>query len=359
MNRARILSTHLPSLPNTLSKASTQASKALSGQSRLLNTHSTLHATNTQPVNSRLLLAHSSPSSLLTPSQARHLGTQTDAQINTHEVTQASTRSAQLDQLLNNLWHDYVKFNPQVLQIHQLFVDQGDTVINDHIAFRTFDKSTMNIDQMKKAFVNLGYQPKDEYHFEAKKLRAEHFEHDEPGRPRIFISELITGQCSPELNRIVETLSNQIDADTVEQAHFVHSGRHWETPSKATYLKLLEESEYAAWVYAFGFRPNHFTVDVNKLNAFESLQEVNAFLKEKGFTLNASGGEIKGNPSELLEQSSTRAGDINVAFQEGNESIPSCYYEFARRYEDSSGELYSGFIAKSADKIFESTDRSY
>jgi len=36
--------------------------------------------------------------------------------------------------------------------------------------------------------------------------------------------------------------------------------------------------------------------------------------------------------------------------------IPSCYYEFARRYEDKNGELYGGFIAKSADKIFESTD---
>ncbi|MEJ2595547.1 MAG: DUF1338 domain-containing protein, partial [bacterium] len=37
-------------------------------------------------------------------------------------------------------------------------------------------------------------------------------------------------------------------------------------------------------------------------------------------------------------------------------SIPSCYYEFARRYPDASGKLYGGFIAKSADKIFEITD---
>ena len=83
---------------------------------------------------------------------------------------------------------------------------------------------------------------------------------------------------------------------------------------------------------------------------------MNEFLKEKGFLLNTVEGEIKGTPEELLEQSSTKAGIIEVDFLEGKYSIPSCYYEFARRYPDKNGRLYSGFIAKSADKIFESTD---
>jgi hypothetical protein len=48
---------------------------------------------------------------------------------------------------------------------------------------------------------------------------------------------------------------------------------------------------------------------------------------------------------------------IEVDFTEGKKEIPGCYYEFARRYPDQSGKLYSGFIAKSADKIFESTDK--
>ena len=50
------------------------------------------------------------------------------------------------------------------------------------------------------------------------------------------------------------------------------------------------------------------------------------------------------------------AGILPVKFKEGTFEIPSCYYEFARRYPDHDGNLYSGFIAKSADKIFESTD---
>ena len=36
--------------------------------------------------------------------------------------------------------------------------------------------------------------------------------------------------------------------------------------------------------------------------------------------------------------------------------VPSCYYEFARRYPLPSGELFQGFVPASADKIFESTD---
>lgn len=38
--------------------------------------------------------------------------------------------------------------------------------------------------------------------------------------------------------------------------------------------------------------------------------------------------------------------------------IPSCYYEFARRYPDPrTGRVYDGFVAASADKIFESTNK--
>jgi len=42
---------------------------------------------------------------------------------------------------------------------------------------------------------------------------------------------------------------------------------------------------------------------------------------------------------------------------EGEFDITGCYYEFAKRYKTSDGKLFRGFIAKSADKIFESTNR--
>ena len=138
-------------------------------------------------------------------------------------------------------------------------------------------------------------------------------------------------------------------------ALWLFSDGPWEVSFKI-YEELLEESEYAAWVAAFGIRPNHFTVNLNALKRINGISAFNQFLKDKGFILNSSGGEIKGSPEVLLEQSSTMAGSVSVAFTEGNVDIPGAYFEFARRYPDKNGELFQGFIAKSADKIFESTD---
>jgi hypothetical protein len=59
----------------------------------------------------------------------------------------------------------------------------------------------------------------------------------------------------------------------------------------------------------------------------------------------------------FLEQSSTLANNIEVKFDDGVLTIPACYYEFARRYPLKTGELYQGFVAASADKIFESTSK--
>ena len=70
-----------------------------------------------------------------------------------------------------------------------------------------------------------------------------------------------------------------------------------------------------------------------------------------GFTLNTSGNAIKGTPADRLEQSSTRADALEVDLDGERVRIPSCYYEFAKRYDG-----FEGFVPASADKIFESTD---
>ena len=106
----------------------------------------------------------------------------------------------------------------------------------------------------------------------------------------------------------------------------------------------------------WGYRANHFTVSVNQLSRFDSLEAVNQALKAQGFAINSAGGEIKGSPQALLEQSSTMADRADVRFSDRTATIPSCFYEFARRYPDADGTLYSGFVAASADRIFESTN---
>lgn len=261
----------------------------------------------------------------------------------------------QAQTIFDQLWKDYTTQNPSVQAVYDLFVSKGETVVNDHIAFRTFDHPHINIDVLARVFIEAGYQYKGDYHFETKHLYAKHFEME--GQPRVFISQLITADFSPFLQETVRQLVQAIPAETLASNQLIHSGNCWGKPSFEVYEKLRAESEYAAWLYVNGFCANHFTVSVNHLNTLKSLEEVNELLKQNGFRLNDSGGEIKGTPAELLEQSSIRSEMIQVAFTEGTEEIPGCYYEFARRYPDADGKLYSGFIAKSADKIFESTDK--
>lgn len=257
--------------------------------------------------------------------------------------------------IFDRLWADYTTQNPSVKKVYDLFIEKGESVENDHIAFRTFDDSRVNIDVLARVFVEAGYVYQGDYHFESKHLYAKHFEMT--GQPRVFISQLKSADFSPFLQETVKKLVDQIPEKLLKSDELIYSGTSWEKPAFEIYEKLREESEYAAWLYVNGFCANHFTVSVNALKHFESLESVNQLIKDNGFRINDSGGEIKGDPSELLEQSSIRAEMIEVDFVEGKKEIPGCYYEFARRYADKSGKLYSGFIAKSADKIFESTDK--
>lgn len=148
---------------------------------------------------------------------------------------------------------------------------------------------------------------------------------------------------------------SQVPQEAVLKDDFCYCKRPWNINYK-DYQALLNESEYAAWLAAFGFIPKHFTVSINHLDSLSEIAEVNKFLKQNGFILNSSGGEIKGSPEDLLEQSSTVARPVKVEFADGVHSVPGCYYEFAKRYNDENGVLFQGFVAKSADKIFESTD---
>ncbi len=260
------------------------------------------------------------------------------------------------DDLLYKLWDDYATLNPQARAIHNLLQARGERIVNDHIALRTYDDPRVSIDRLARAFEKVGYTRQEEYDFEQKKLFARHFEHDDPNQPKVFISELQLAKCSDALRAKVAALLDQLPGDQMQRDDAPVAGRSWDL-SFADYEALAAESEYAGWVAAFGFRANHFTVFVNALTTFESLQALNTCLKQNGYALNDSGGEVKGSPDVFLEQSSTLADQVEVKFSDGTHVIPACYYEFARRYPLPSGELFQGFVAKSADKIFESTDR--
>lgn len=258
-------------------------------------------------------------------------------------------------ELLDTLWRDYVASTPQAARIHALLTERGEQLRNDHVALRTYGAAGIGIDALARPFEALGWQPRDRYTFPDKHLRARYWQHADPRLPKVFLSELAVEELSPAAQAAIAALVAQLPAGFAARPDLAWAGRPWPI-AHAVYQALLAESEYAAWVAAFGFRVNHFTVDVGSLQTFPDLAALNAFLVEHGFTLNTAGGAIKGTPRDHLEQSSTRADSIAVTFDDATVKIPSCYYEFARRYALPSGELFHGFVPTSADKIFESTD---
>ena len=258
-----------------------------------------------------------------------------------------------IPELLSALWSDYVATTPQAERIHRLLSERGESVRNDHVALRTYNLPGIGIAELAAPFEALGWQLQpDRYRFPDKKLVARYWRHPDPALPKVFISELSVEELSAGSNQIVQRLASQLPAGF---APLPLSGRPWSV-RRAEYESLLIESEYAAWVAAFGFRVNHFTVAVNGLTTFPDLESLNAFLVDHGFALNHAGGAIKGTPAQLLEQTSTLADSIVVDLAGESVRIPSCYYEFARRYARPDGELFHGFVPASADKIFESTD---
>lgn len=265
-------------------------------------------------------------------------------------------QNQELKSLLQKMWVDYCDLNPAAKKIYDLFTAEGETVLNDHIALRTFNHPRLGIESLAKVFKKYGYVEKGDYVFVEKKLYAKHYEHADENLPKIFISELELEKVSPFIRDTMNSLIEKIPTSAIESDSFSMAGRPWEM-SHALYTKLASESEYASWVVAYGFRPNHFTVNVNQLKKFNDLKTLNRFVESHGFTLNKSGGEIKGTPEVFLEQSSTMAKEVPVKFTDGTYNIPGCYYEFAKRYALPNGKLYQGFVATSADKIFESTNR--
>lgn len=260
-------------------------------------------------------------------------------------------------ELFDHLWEDYVKITPSAFKVHQILKSEQDDILNDHIALRSFNHPNVNLEKLAQHFINLGYKECGEYHFEAKKLYAKHYEHSDPKAPKVFISHLLVEKLSKFAQETINGITNNLDENVANKPDFLYSGTHWEIKSE-TYLKLLEESEYAAWMYAWGYHANHFTVSINHLNNYESIESVNNKLKQEGFVLNSSGGEIKGSPEVYLEQSSTMADKYKLSFTDKDLEIPSCFYEFAKRYKLPNGQIYTGFVEASADKIFESTNNS-
>ncbi len=266
--------------------------------------------------------------------------------------------------LFADLWQQYIEVTPSAKKIHQLLKQHGEgSIINDHIALRTCDLAGFGLDSLVGEFEKYGYKIQDHYEFKEKKLKAVYLDidididididshlHPHP-YPKVFISELLLDKFEPMVKEVFGKSFAQLDL----AKPLVTQGAPWDKDYQV-YQQLSDLAEYASWLYAWGFRANHFTISINDLTLFTDLEQLTEFLIEHGFTMNKSGGLIKGSAQCYLAQSSTMADIVPVKFDNNIiHSVPSCFYEFAQRYKDKSGQYYQGFVVANADKIFEST----
>lgn len=260
----------------------------------------------------------------------------------------------QLDQLLDALWRDYLSLSPDARRIHGLLSARNPHILHDHLVLQTVNIPRVSIAQLIRPFEDAGYRVCSDYHFPVKKLFARHFEHPDGQLPKIFmIEQRIERIDAPDVLNTIHQLVSQIPDAALTRDDFWCSGRYWRIDFD-TYRQLQQYSEYLAWIAAFGFRPHHFSVLLNSLEAYENIDDLNDFLLEQGFRLNTSGGLVRGTPDEYLEQSSTLAGTVEVDFSDRRAAVTGTYYEFIRRYPQPDGRLFQGFAAASTDRILES-----
>ena len=254
--------------------------------------------------------------------------------------------------LWNKLWAAYANLCPDATKIHDLLEGLGERVVNDHIALRTFNLTGIGIAELARPFLELGYHGRDQFEFKEKHLLAQYFNRHHS--PRIFISQLKVEDFSSNVQAICHRLAEEARA-VFGDGGVILPARPWQPITQAEYALLAAQSDYAAWVAAFGLQANHFTVSINHLKKIKGIGDLNEHLSSAGFLLNQVGGEIKGSAAQLLEQSSTLARKVECEFADGPLAIPGCYYEFAQRFPDEKGKPFDGFLADSADSIFEST----
>ena len=290
-----------------------------------------------------------------------------------------------LNIVLAGLMRRYSERVPDVSRVIDCMIQDGliasaQAIENDHIAFRTMGVPQLGIKSFEKIFLHYGYQRRDPYFFAAKKLDAFWYSPPEEHFPRIFVSELRVGDLSTEAQKIICSYTDEVAADPVDALNlddglavdqFLHSPL-WRTPTLTDYLRLAEESEYAAWVIYNRYYLNHFTISVHNLPSnYNSIDEFNRYLDSRGFKLNNAGGKAKKSPDGLLNQGSTVAGMVTAHFSDGKggtieHRISGSYVEFAERLvlpqfahlkpeEIRRHHRRDGFEAQNADKIFEST----
>ncbi|MCB1136442.1 MAG: DUF1338 family protein, partial [Chlamydiia bacterium] len=238
-------------------------------------------------------------------------------------------------------------------------------------------------DVLERLFTTFGYKREDNIKIPGLYLDCHWYEPPQSTNwPKLFISEQQVQELPNEAKEIVySTIGNyyaedpffELGLDKPESVDplalcLALEERPWRT-SYRDYQALLALTDkykpasgalqYTAWTLVHGHRWNHFTILLNTLgvSGLDTLEDLNAFLKENGFPLNKWGErELQGSTERLLKQSSTKANLVEATFSDGvDATVPGSFVEFIERFQGDSGP-FRGFLADNARGIFASTN---
>jgi hypothetical protein len=251
----------------------------------------------------------------------------------TARMTSAATR------LLDLLWERYAAEVPYARTFVEL---SGGSFRNDHVALRTLARPGGGIAVFSRVFERLGWKPAGQYTFPDTHLSAIYMAHPE-GLPRVFISELHADKLSPEAQRLLATLPEDPPApESVEALAQWFSAPP--PPAEPALLALEKESQYGAWLLAFGRKVNHFTGAVDDVEAWARR------MREAGVPMKR---DIEGEPGTALRQTATHAAPLAVRLQDGGtREWPYAYFEIAQRAPG-----FDGFLGPQARALFDMTKR--
>lgn len=248
------------------------------------------------------------------------------------------------ERLLELLWERYAKDVPWARTFVEL---AGGTFRNDHVAFRSLkyaDREASGIALMQPVFERLGWVKQESYDFPDAMLDAIYLSHPQ-GLPRVFLSQIRVERFPAEAQALVATLP--VDppppqGDVAALAAWFDAPAH--VPSEEVLLSLERVSQYAAWVYLFGRRVNHFTGAVDDVELWQRR------MTEAGVPMKDS---IEGEKGHKLRQTATVAATVSVRLAGGRErDWPYAYFEIAERNGG-----FDGFLGPQARQLFDMTAR--
>jgi hypothetical protein len=252
-----------------------------------------------------------------------------------------SSTSAVARQLLDHLWNRYVQDVPHARTFLSLCATP---FANDHVAFRSLRRDGSGIAAFRAVFERLGWREGGRYTFPDAHLEAIHLSHPD-GLPRVFLSELLPEALSPAAQAILARLpADPPPPETDDPALLAAWFAPPAPPAEADLLALEPESQYGAWLCAFGRMVNHFTAAVPDVEVWQ------ARLAAAGVPMK---GVIEGAPGSDLRQTATKAASLTVALAGGGvRSWPYAYLEIAERHRG-----FDGFLGAQARQLFDMTKR--